>query len=266
MFENATENLKKTMVLSVQNLSKKYAKQKNFAIKNINFNVYDGEIVGILGSNGAGKSTTLKCITGMLTPTRGEISVCGFSLKDKPLNAKGYFSFVTDTHSVFEKMTGIQFINFMADVYGVGTEERKLSFEKLEKVFCLGDNINGLICQYSHGMKQKICMMGSLIHSPKLWILDEPMIGLDPSTITSVMAFMKEYAQSGNSILFSSHNLDAVKKLCDRTIIIDKGVMQADLDLRKILQANPDYYFDEFYDRLDSVIKENAEPLTAEEN
>lgn len=237
-------------ILSVKNLSKKYYGQKHFAIQNINFTIQAGQIVGLLGSNGAGKSTTLKCITGMLKPTEGDAIICGSSVVDEPIVAKSHFTFVTDNHSVFEKMTGIQYINFLADVYGVSNENREGKLEELDNVFHLGTNIKSLICNYSHGMKQKICMMGSLISNPKLWILDEPMIGLDPSTRTSVMTFMQDYVKQGNSILFSSHNLDVIKKLCHRAIIIDKGIMQADLDLLSILKANPDYYFDEFYDKL----------------
>lgn len=241
---------------SVKNLSKKYSKKSEFAVKDINFELLTGEIVGLLGANGAGKSTTLKCITGMLKPTSGEIFINGVSLKNNPVKAKASFSFVTDNHSVFLKMTGIQYVSFMADVYGVPTAEREARFEALEKRFCLGDKTNSLISGYSHGMKQKICIIASLIHQPKLWILDEPMLGLDPASVDAVTGFMREYAQSGHTVLFSSHQMDIVKKLCDRVLIISGGRLKSDIDMKKALKENPDLNLDGYFKS--DVLKEKS--------
>lgn len=214
--------------VSVRNLSKKYPRAADYAVKDISFSVKQGEIVGLLGHNGAGKSTTLKCLTGMLPYKEGEISVFGDPVKGDATAAKMHFGFVTDNHAVFGKMTGLEYIAFMADVYGVGKAEREERVEELQKCFALGDKIKNLISSYSHGMKQKICMMGSLIHRPPLWILDEPMVGLDPVTMNAVSEFMLDYAAKGGAVLFSTHNLDAVKRICDRAVVINGGRLVAD--------------------------------------
>ena len=144
-------------------------------------------------------------------------------------------------------MTGTQYLSFMADVYGVPTEERQAKYESLEKVFRLGDSVKKLISGYSHGMKQKICMMGSLMHDPELWILDEPMLGLDPRTQNAVISFMRDYVKNGKTILFSSHNLDIVRRICDRTIIIASGEIVTELDLKNESSDN-DELIDAYYD------------------
>lgn len=236
--------------LEVISLYKKYSEKADYAVSDISFFAGKGEIVGLLGPNGAGKSTILKCVTGMLPVTEGEIKVAGYSVKDKPIAAKSNFSFVTDNHSVFVKMTGLQYLNFMADVYGVPTDMREVRIAVLEKSFCLGPAVQNLISSYSHGMKQKICMMGSLMHSPNLWVLDEPMVGLDPRTQKAVTDFMRAFVKEGKTILFSSHNLDVVQRICDRAVIINKGKLVADIVIEEYLKANPDglnkfYYSDE---------------------
>lgn len=214
--------------IEIKNLVKQYPSAVVPAVKDFSLICYAGEIVGLLGHNGAGKSTTLKCLTGMLPFTSGSIKINGYDIKSSPLKAKFTFGFVSDKHDVFVKMTGIQYINFMADAYGVSKSARAARLGELEQVFSLGSRLTEPISNYSHGMRQKICMMGSLIHSPKLWILDEPMIGLDPLTSAKVSDFMREYAAQGNCILFSSHNIDSVQKLCDRAVIINKGVKTDD--------------------------------------
>lgn len=234
-------------VIKISNLFKKYNKQDDYAVKDISFSCNEGDIIGILGHNGAGKSTTLKCLMGMFSFQEGDITICGSSIKTQPLEAKQCFGFVTDNHSVFLKMTGIQYLAFMADVYGVPTDVRKARIEELEQRFQLGKSIDCLISSYSHGMKQKICMMGSLIHKPKVWILDEPMVGLDPKTTRSVCEFMKQYANEGNVILFSSHNLDMVAKLCQRAIIIKKGELFADIVIQQFLKENPLIDLEEYF-------------------
>lgn len=216
-------------ILKVNSLCKKYSTRANYAIKDISFSCEKGQIVGLLGSNGAGKSTSLKCITGMIPLTEGEITICGCNVSKDPIEAKRHFSFVTDNHATFVKMTGLQYLSFMADVYKVSKEDRMRRYEELESVFQLGDAVKKLISNYSHGMKQKICMMASLIHEPDLWILDEPMVGLDPRTQNAVINFMHAYANKGKTILFSSHNLDVVRRVCDRVVIINKGDIVADL-------------------------------------
>ncbi len=249
---NAEENTVKNNIpneaaptLKIQGLGKKYGKNLDFSVKDISFTIEKGELVGLLGPNGAGKSTTLKCVTGILPITEGTVEVCGENIDSNPVGAKNHFSFVTDNHSVFLKMTGVQYLNFMADVYKVPFESRKEIFDSLEKAFHLGDAVFNLISSYSHGMKQKICMMGSLVHTPDLWILDEPMVGLDPRTQKAVTDIMKDYVSSGKTILFSSHNLDVVKRICSRAIVINRGKMVADVSSTEFSNENSleKYYF-----------------------
>lgn len=218
----------------VAGLKKKYPRAAEYAVGGISFEVQRGEIVGLLGHNGAGKSTTLKCLTGMLPYREGEISIFGNPVKGDATAAKMCFGFVTDDHAVFSKMTGLEYIAFMADVYGVPKDVRESRVEELQKCFNLGDKIDNLISSYSHGMKQKICMMGSLIHDPALWILDEPMLGLDPTTMNAVSEFMRAYAEKGGAVLFSTHNLDAVRRICDRAIVIRGGLIEADMSVKGI--------------------------------
>ena len=187
--------MSKNITVNISGLKKRYSPNAPLAVDGVNITCFEGEIVGLLGHNGAGKSTTLKCLLGMLPFDEGQISVCGFDIADNPVEAKSNFGFVTDNHSVFVKMTGIEYLMFMADVYRVPTELRKDRVEYLNDIFKLGDKINNIISSYSHGMKQKICMMGSLIHSPKVWILDEPLTGLDPNSIFQVKECFNEKTQ-----------------------------------------------------------------------
>lgn len=221
-------------VLSVEKLCKKYdPKAKDWTVKDISFQVKKGEIVGLIGHNGAGKTTILKSIMGMYAFDQGDVKICDKSIKTQPVEAKGHFGFVTDNHAVFLKMTGMQYLGFMADIYGVPFELRQPRIDEMQRVFSLGDDVNRLIGTYSHGMKQKICMMASLIHQPDLWILDEPMVGLDPRTAQSVITYMQHYANQGHAVLFSSHNLDTVERVCDRVVIIKKGDMMENVDIQK---------------------------------
>lgn len=226
---------------------KKYSKKADYAIENVTFSCHEGEIVGLLGHNGAGKSTTLKCLEGMLPFEKGSISISGYDIKKEPVKAKMNMGFVTDNHAVFVKMTGIQYVSFMADVYKVSTKLRKERLDALEQVFQLGDAINNLVSSYSHGMRQKICMMASLIHAPKLWILDEPMTGLDPRTMRAVQDFMRGYAKAGNCIIFSSHALNTVAKLCDRVVLIRKGKQISDINVKEIIARDPYFDFEEYF-------------------
>lgn len=234
-------------VVAVDGLYKKYSKKADWAVANVNFHCYEGEIVGLLGHNGAGKSTTLKCLEGMLPFDEGTIYIYGHDIVKDPISAKANMGFVTDNHAVFIKMTGMQYLAFMADVYNVPTDVRKERVAKLEEVFQLGNAINNLISSYSHGMRQKICMMGSLIHQPKLWVLDEPMTGLDPRTMHAVQTFMREYADAGNCIIFSSHALITVAKMCDRVVLLRTGCQLDELNIKRIMTVDPTFDFEEYF-------------------
>ncbi|MEG2158570.1 MAG: ABC transporter ATP-binding protein [Clostridia bacterium] len=234
--------------VKIEHLYKKYSASLPWAVEDLSMETIGGEIVGLLGQNGAGKTTTLKCITGMLPITQGSISVCGYNIKSDPKNAKQNFGYVTDNHAVFEKMTGLEYINFMADVYCVSTADRKSRIDEFQSSLNLGDAIYMEISGYSHGMKQKIAIMGALIHSPKVWILDEPMTGLDPQTSFEVRQLMQRHKEQGNTVLFSSHNLDVVERICDRAYIINKSNLIDSVDIAEFkktsAQSLEEYFFD----------------------
>ncbi len=234
-------------VVEIVGLCKKYSKKADYAVRDVTFSCYAGEIVGLLGHNGAGKSTTLKCLEGMLPYEEGEIRIDGHDVKKEPIAAKENMGFVTDNHAVFVKMTGMEYLSFMSTVYKVPQEVRRERYEALEKVFCLGSAVNNLISSYSHGMRQKICMMGSLMHQPRLWILDEPLTGLDPRTMKAVREYMKEYAARGNCIIFSSHALGNVAQICDRVVLIRRGKQIDALNIKQMMQENPNFDFEGFF-------------------
>jgi len=220
-------------ILKVQNLFKLYQNAKYVSARNISFEVNEGEIFGFLGVNGAGKSTTIKCITGIIPFTAGKIEICGHDIRADEYNAKRNFGFVPDNHAVYDRLTGREYVNYLADLYKVPLDARKETFDSLVKIFNLESAIGNQILSYSHGMKQKISIIGALIHSPKLWILDEPMVGLDPQSIFEVKNYMREYVKKGNSVFFSSHNLDTVEKLCDRALIVHGGTVINMVDLHE---------------------------------
>lgn len=233
------------MLIEVKNLCKRYTAKADYTIKDINLYGNAGEIIGVLGHNGAGKSTTIKCLTGMHPYEEGTIRVNGYDLKKDSINAKQHFGYVSDEHVLFEKMTGYEFVNFMADIYNVSSKDRKARVARFQELFMLGDSIYNPISSYSHGMKQKISFMGALIHNPKVFILDEPMVGLDPFTASQVKLFFQEHAAAGNLVLFSTHNLDVVEKLCDRVYIIDQGriIREIDMDLFRASGLDFENYF-----------------------
>lgn len=239
-------------ILEVSGLYKKYENKSDYTIKDINIYGNEGEIVGLLGHNGAGKSTTIKCITGMHPYNAGSISIAGYHLTIDPIEAKKNFGYVSDEFALFEKMTGYEYVNFLADIYEVDEDTRIQRIESFQKMFSLGDAIYNQISSYSHGMKQKISIMGALIHNPKVFILDEPMTGLDPHTTNQLKLYFIEHSKKKNLVIFSSHNLDIVEKLCDRVYIIDQGVVLEEIDLKKFRKEgrNLEDYFLSFTNKV----------------
>ncbi len=209
-------------MISIQNASKSYDGKKK-SVDSISFDVRDGEIFGFLGPNGAGKTTTIKMMTGILDIDEGDILIDGNSITKTPIEAKKGFGYVPDTPDVFLKLTGMEYLNFLADIYDVPYEERKVHIEDISKKFDMFDHLNEKIESYSHGMRQKILVIGSLIHSPKNLILDEPMTGLDPKSSHDLKELMKAHADRGNSVFFSTHVLEVAEKICDRIGIINNG-------------------------------------------
>lgn len=218
-------------MLKVENLKKTYPKSDRVAVDNISFELKPGEIFGFLGQNGAGKSTTIKCLTGILPFDSGKIEICGHDIVKEPIKAKMEMGYVPDNHSVYEKLTGREYANYVADLYKVPTDVRTERINRYAKLFKLENAIDRQIKSYSHGMKQKICIIAALIHDPKLWVLDEPMMGLDPQSIAEIIAYMREHCAKGNTVFFSSHNLDLVKKLCHRVAIVNDGHLIDIIDL-----------------------------------
>ena len=209
-------------MIEIKNVSKSYVKNKK-SIDSLNLDIKDGEIFGFLGPNGAGKTTTIRMITGILNPDEGDILIDGNSITTNPLEAKKSIGFVPDSPDMFLRLKGIEYLNFMADVYDVPVEKRKAKIEELTKKFEIYDDLNSYIESYSHGMRQKIVICGALLSEPKNWILDEPMTGLDPKSSFDLKEMMKEHAKSGKTVFFSTHVLEVAEKLCDRVGIVNKG-------------------------------------------
>lgn len=209
-------------MIQIKNVSKSYVKNKK-SIDNLNLEIKDGEIFGFLGPNGAGKTTTIKMITGILEIDEGDIIIDGTSIQENPIEAKKKIGFVPDSPDMFLKLKGIEYLNFLADIYKVSEKDRKEKIESLAKKFEIYDELDSRIQSYSHGMRQKIIVIGALLHSPKNWILDEPMTGLDPKSSHDLKELMKEHTKNGNSVFFSTHVLEVAEKLCDRIGIISKG-------------------------------------------
>ena len=209
-------------MIKIENVTKSYIRGKK-SVDNINLEIKDGEIFGFLGPNGAGKTTTIKMITGILNPDQGDIYIDGKSKKKEPIEAKKAFGFVPDSPDMFLKLKGIEYLNFLAQIYEVPEKEKKERIQKLTKKFEIYNNLNEQIESYSHGMRQKIVICGALLNNPKNWILDEPMTGLDPKSSFDLKEMMKEHSRKGNAVFFSTHILEVAEKLCDRVGIINNG-------------------------------------------
>lgn len=211
-------------MLEIKNFSKTYSSGHK-AVNNLNFNVKEGELFGFIGHNGAGKTTTIKSMVGILEFEEGEFILDEISLKKNPLKYKSNMAYIPDNPDIYEELTAIQYLNFVANMYGMDKETRTKNIEKYAKYFdiydCLGDVISG----FSHGMKQKIVLISAFIHEPKLVVLDEPFVGLDPKASHQLKQLMREYCDKGNAIFFSTHVLDVAEKICDRIAIIKAGQM-----------------------------------------
>ena len=209
-------------MIQIQNLSKSYNKNKKIMNK-LNLEINNGEIFGFLGPNGAGKTTTIKMITGILSIDEGDILIDKYSIQKEPLEAKKRFGYVPDNPDMFLKLKGIEYLNFLGDIYEVNEEERKKIIEELSELFEIKNALNNKIESYSHGMRQKIIIIGSLLHNPNNWIIDEPMTGLDPKASYELKKIMRKRADENKTVFFSTHILDVAEKVCDKIGIINKG-------------------------------------------
>ncbi|MBQ1436358.1 MAG: ABC transporter ATP-binding protein [Ruminococcus sp.] len=208
-------------MIQVQHFTKKYGDKA--VVKDISFTAKDGAITGFIGHNGAGKSTTIKAITGVISPTEGTILINGIDIARDALNAKRQFGYVSDSPDHFLRLSGMEYLDFMADIYDAPAEGRAQFIEDYAKRFGIYDALNNKILSYSHGMRQKIMIMGALIHDPSVWILDEPLTGLDPQSAFELKKMMREHVEKGNSVFFSTHVLEVAEKLCDEICIIKNG-------------------------------------------
>lgn len=208
-------------MLKIQNLTKKYGNK--MAVDNLSLHIEKGEIYGFIGHNGAGKTTTIKSCCGILSFDEGEIFIDGMSVKEKPVECKKILAYIPDNPELYDFMTGIQFLNFVADIFGVSAEERQERIKKYADVFGLTADLGQPVKSYSHGMKQKLAVISALIHEPKLIIMDEPFVGLDPKAAHILKGIMRDICNSGGAIFFSTHVLEVAEKLCDKVAIIKDG-------------------------------------------
>lgn len=234
-------------MLRIEHLTKSYANNSVKAVDDLSLELKAGEIFGFLGPNGAGKTTTIKAITGILPFESGSVHIAGHNIVTDSIAAKSSFGYVSDSHILYDKLTGREYIDFMADIYGVSLELRKQRAEALLDKFQLKDAFDQPIKSYSHGMKQKINVIGALIHNPKLWILDEPMTGLDPQSSFELKNLMREHCKEGNTVFFSTHVLEVAEKLCDRVGIIYKGKLLTVGSLEEIKTQSHDGSLEEFF-------------------
>jgi ABC-2 type transport system ATP-binding protein len=221
-------------VIKISNLSKSYNKGAVRAVDNLNLHVRPGEIFGFLGPNGAGKTTTIKMMVGLLNPDEGSIIINDFDNQKDPTEAKRNIGYVPDSPVIYDRLTGLEYLNFMANVYQVPVDLKTQRLNYFLEMFDLVDAANDLIKSYSHGMKQKILLTGALIHNPALWIMDEPMVGLDPRSSHLLKELMREHCDKGNTVFFSTHILEVAERLCDRIGIIHKGKLIAIGDLDEL--------------------------------
>ena len=223
-------------MIKFTNFSKTYAGTDKKAVEDLNLEIHEGEVFGFIGHNGAGKSTTIKSLVGIQSITEGRIEVQGFDVARQPLEAKLNMGYVSDNHAVYENLTGREYISYVADLYMVSEKDKNERIEKYAKMFHLEKALDSEIKCYSHGMKQKTMVIGALIHNPKVWVLDEPLTGLDPTSSWQIKECMREHANAGNIVFFSSHVIEVVEKVCDRIAIISGGKLRRVARMEEIQQ------------------------------
>ena len=208
-------------MLRIEHLTKKYGDYA--AVNDLSIHIQPGEIYGFIGHNGAGKTTTLKCVAGILNYDQGDIAIGGFDIKKNMLDAKRIMAYIPDNPDLYDYMTAIQYLNFIADIFGVSQQDRQAHIKKYGDMFELTEKLAQPVSSYSHGMKQKLAVMGALIHDPKLILMDEPFVGLDPTAAFLLKQTMREICDNGGAIFFSTHVLEVAEKLCDKVAIIKAG-------------------------------------------
>lgn len=224
-------------VLEIQNYTKSYGEGK-IAADHVSFAVEAGDIFGFIGHNGAGKSTTIRAIVGVLDFSEGEIYIDGHSVKKDGVECKKITAYIPDNPDLYDNLTGIQYLNFVADVFGIGAKEREEKIRKYADLFEITKDLGDLVGSYSHGMKQKVAIISALIHTPKLLVLDEPFVGLDPKATFTLKEIMHELCEQGTAVFFSTHVLDVAEKLCNKIAIIKNGKIIASGTTEKLTNGN----------------------------
>ncbi len=220
------------------------------ATDDISFEIRPGEIVGFAGPNGAGKTTVIKMLTGILKPSSGTAVINGHDISKEPIEAKMSFAYIADNPDILIQLTGLEYLNFIADMYEVPEEVRKEKIDTLSSRFGMTEVLNTQMREYSHGMRQKLMVISALIHNPPAWILDEPMTGLDPSAAFELKQMMREHATAGNAVLFSTHVLEVAEQLCDRILIINKGRIISEGTLESLKNDHPGQTLEEIFVKL----------------
>ena len=226
-------------MLKIDGLIKSYNKGEIRAVDDISLEIGDGEIFGFLGPNGAGKTTTIKMIVGLLKPDSGQILLDGMNVWEEPMKAKSRISYVPDNPEIYDRLRGIEYLNFIGDMYGISSADRAERIKRFTGIFNIEDALGDIISSYSHGMKQKVVLTSALMSDPDLFILDEPMVGLDPKSSFNLKEIMRARCKEGKSVFFSTHVMEVAEKLCDRIAIINKGkiiAMGTMEELRKTAQ------------------------------
>lgn len=221
-------------MIRFEHVSKQYGKSGVKAVDDLSLQVEAGKLYAFIGPNGAGKTTSIRLLTGILAPTEGRVTIGGIDMAKDPVKAKGLIGFVPDGHDLYDRLMGLEYLNFMADVYGVDAARRKQHIEKYLALFDLEKAAGEQIRSYSRGMKQKLTVIGALIHQPPVWVLDEPMVGLDPRAAHTLKEEMRRHCEKGNTVFFSTHVLEVAEKLCDEIAIIDKGRLVAQGTLEEL--------------------------------
>lgn len=223
----------KEKILEIRHLGKSYGNGKK-AVDDLSLDVYAGDIYGFIGQNGAGKTTTLRSVTGILEFEEGEIFIDGKSVKKQPVGCKAVTAYIPDNPDLYEFLTGIQYLNFIGDMFGVEKSARSARIEKYAEMFRIAGDLGSLVSSYSHGMKQKLAIIGALLHAPKLMVLDEPFVGLDPEAAFKLKQVFREMCDAGSAIFFSTHVLDVAEKLCNKIAIIKNGKLMASGDIEAV--------------------------------
>lgn len=239
------ENIKKELIRA-EHVTKIFG-EKFTAVDDVDFSVYAGEIVGFVGQNGAGKTTTIKMMTGILNATKGKITICGRDIAVEPLEAKQSIGYIADNPDLFLRLTGLEFINLMADIYGISQTERMERIAELAEDFGVVQSLKRPMSEYSHGMRQKMMVVAALVHNPPVWILDEPMTGLDPGAAFALKKRMRKHAEEGNCVFFSTHVLEVAEQLCDRILMVRGGRLVHDGTLEQLTQKYPGRSLEEIF-------------------